>query len=109
MKTYICDACLKPISDPYTAQMREFYIGAHIDEFGVWPCEARHKRKLHICNECLTDFKRFIRCRGLTASQLIIDEMNIERDIVNNDDPNKLKQFSTALCRAYDEIKEEKE
>lgn len=107
MKTYICDACLKPISDPYTAKMREFYVGAHIDEFGVWPCEARHKKKLHICNECLTAFKRFVRVRGFDAAQTIIDEMNIDSDIINNDDPVKLQRLKNACCRTYDAPKEE--
>lgn len=76
MKTYICDACLKPISDPYETNMREFYIGSQVDEFGTWPCETKRKRKIHICNDCLTEFKRFVRGKGLKAAQIIIDEMH---------------------------------
>lgn len=78
MKTYICDACLTPISDPYEINMREFYVGSHVDEFGIWPCEAKCKRKIHICNDCLTEFKRFVRGKGLKAAQIIIDEMRME-------------------------------
>ena len=52
MKAYICDSCGRTISDPYKANMREFYVDS-VYEFGVVvPKNCKQKEKIHLCENC---------------------------------------------------------
>lgn len=54
MKVYQCDCCNKVISDPYTVNMREFYVGIDIEYFsqiGI-PIESKRKIKIQLCDDC---------------------------------------------------------
>ena len=63
MKSYICDICLKPIIDPYKANMREFGIAATY-EFGVvLPTRDKNNTKIHLCGICFDNFKQIARRR----------------------------------------------
>ncbi len=54
MRIYLCDSCNKVISDPYTAKMKEFYLGVDTDYFSgiAIPVESKRKVKIHLCDEC---------------------------------------------------------
>lgn len=54
MRIYQCDSCNKVISDPYTAKMKEFYLGVDTDYFSgiAIPVESKRKVKIHLCDEC---------------------------------------------------------
>lgn len=50
MRVYKCDSCNKVITDPYTVNMREFYVGIDIEYFsqiGI-PIESKYRDKRDI-------------------------------------------------------------
>lgn len=56
MRVYKCDSCNKVITDPYTVNMREFYLGFDADCLGLIgiaiPFECKRKIKIHLCDDC---------------------------------------------------------
>lgn len=54
MRVYQCDCCNKVITDPYTAKMKEFYVGVDIDySSGIEiPVERKGKIEIHLCDDC---------------------------------------------------------
>ena len=58
MKSYICDICEKPITDPYRANMREFRFAVTY-EFGFGcPTEEKTRTKIHLCGDCFDELKQ---------------------------------------------------
>ena len=55
MRVYKCDSCNKVITDPYTVNMREFYLGFDADCLGLIgiaiPFECKRKIKIHHFNQ----------------------------------------------------------
>lgn len=52
MKAYVCDSCGKTILDPYTENMRVFYIGSYYDFGMTYPGNSKKKVKVHLCKNC---------------------------------------------------------
>lgn len=52
MKAYVCDSCGKTILDPYTENMKEFYIGSYFTMGIPFPEKIKKKVKVHLCNKC---------------------------------------------------------
>lgn len=56
MKVYQCDCCNKVITDPYTVEMKEFYLGVDTDCFSLIgiaiPVERKRKIKIDLCDDC---------------------------------------------------------
>lgn len=56
MRVYKCDSCNKVITDPYTVNMREFYLGFDADCLGLIgiaiPVERKRKIKIDLCDDC---------------------------------------------------------
>lgn len=56
MRVYKCDSCNKVITNPYTVNMREFYLGFDADCLGLIgiaiPFECKRKIKIHLCDDC---------------------------------------------------------
>lgn len=56
MRVYRCDSCNKVITDPYTVNMREFYLGFDADCFSLIgiaiPFECKRKIKIDLCDDC---------------------------------------------------------
>ena len=51
-KAYICDACGDTITNPYTAKMKEFYLGCSVEVSGVFPSFNTRRTKVHLCDDC---------------------------------------------------------
>jgi hypothetical protein len=49
---YVCDACGKTITDPYSVKMKEFNVGVEFDFDGDWPVFRSPKQRIHLCDEC---------------------------------------------------------
>ena len=58
MKSYICDICEKPITDPYTARMREFGITLTFEFGWASPDHYKERTKIHLCGDCFEEFKK---------------------------------------------------
>ena len=72
MKAYVCDCCNAVISDPYEAQMKEFYYGAEYNFGTAFPIQIKNRRKIHFCGTCFDNLKNVAKkkdgadMRGLT-------------------------------------------
>lgn len=52
-KAYVCDACGATMTDPYEAQMREFYVGVMYELNFAFPHNVKTRKcKVHLCSEC---------------------------------------------------------
>lgn len=51
-KVYKCDSCGSMIENPYTAKMKEFYLGCKFDFGKCFPEESKIKVKIHLCEKC---------------------------------------------------------
>lgn len=61
-KKYICDACLRVIDDPWKVNMKEFYVGLSIGDFGeAFPCKTKSRQKIHMCGDCYSNFLKYSR------------------------------------------------
>lgn len=56
---YTCDACGKEVKDPYSAKMKEFYVGTDFDfDFNfVLPVNTHRKVAIHLCDACFHSLK----------------------------------------------------
>ena len=52
MKVYKCDSCGAMIENPYTAKMKEFYVGCTFEKGMALPEDAKQKVKVHLCEQC---------------------------------------------------------
>lgn len=54
MKVYQCDCCNKVITDPYTVEMKKFYVGVDTDYFSgiAIPVKIKRKIKIYLCDDC---------------------------------------------------------
>ena len=68
MKCYICDICGRIMAkeEPFKLNMREFYIGFEIDEYGLYPTNTKRRAKTHICGDCFLQFKKLVEKKGET-------------------------------------------
>ena len=56
MRSFICDICGVPITDPYSARMREFcFTVSNCDIYQV-PEKTKVREKIHLCNNCYKGF-----------------------------------------------------
>ena len=61
-KVYECDSCGEVIKDVRKARMKEFFVGVTWD--GIEE-KAKHRVKIHLCNECFKGLKKIGRDVGL--------------------------------------------
>ena len=57
MKAYVCDACGSVLEDPYSVNMKEFYVGCDFDLFVGGPIGATRRVKMHLCEDCFHGLK----------------------------------------------------
>lgn len=57
MKVYKCDSCGKIIENPYTEEMKEFYVGSISENMGIFPINSKRKVKIHLCKNCFNALK----------------------------------------------------
>ena len=67
MRIYICDMCERVIKDPHNVKMKEFYLAADYDEYGIAPYPSVFKTKIHLCDECYKELKKIAHDRKMTA------------------------------------------
>lgn len=67
MKTYVCDLCDHVIKEPYKMNMREFFVGAAFESYGVLPENSKRRQKIHLCGDCFETLKSV--ARGETKVQ----------------------------------------
>ena len=60
-KVYKCDSCGVVMEDPYSENMKEFYIGADCDMCGVFPMPTKRKQTIHLCDDCYKGLHRIAR------------------------------------------------
>lgn len=70
MKTYVCDSCGEIISNPHDVGMKEFYIAAEIDEYGVFPWPTTRKTRVDLCDTCFKSLKEIAKNKEENLDEL---------------------------------------
>lgn len=61
MLAYICDSCGDTISNPFKANVREFYEGVSIESMNINVEHVSRKIEIHLCDECFKGLKDIVK------------------------------------------------